>query len=139
MMWTGTLHALHPKHVATILRFLWQRFCTHSNHSDPCSMPADAPTPSKAPNERSCYCDGLDSEFRRTHNLPDGYCGLCERCGQPGHTRHYPGPMPYTGAWCDRCYRILAWTWPLRLPAILIMAAIIAAVFYFVIKRHLNS
>jgi hypothetical protein len=39
---------------------------------------------------------------------------ICERCGAPGQTRHFPGPVPYTGAWCDRCYRILSWTWPFR-------------------------
>ena len=46
---------------------------------------------------RSCYCKPGDTS-----------CGTCERCGAPGHTRHYPGPVPATGAWCDRCYRIVA-------------------------------
>jgi hypothetical protein len=26
--------------------------------------------------------------------------------------------MPYTGAWCDRCVKIVAWTWPLKNPVI---------------------
>jgi len=55
-------------------------------------------------NARGCYCgDG------------DASCGTCERCGGAGHTRHFPGPVPYTGAWCDRCYRIAEWTHPTRL------------------------
>jgi hypothetical protein len=28
-------------------------------------------------------------------------------CGKPGHTCHFPGPLPYTGAWCDSHYTIL--------------------------------
>lgn len=48
--------------------------------------------------DRECYCTpGQDS------------CGTCERCGAPGHTRHFPGPVPVTGAWCDRCYARVGW------------------------------
>ncbi len=47
-------------------------------------------------NARACYCTPGQTS-----------CGTCERCGEPGHTRHYPGPVPSTGAWCDRCYRIV--------------------------------
>lgn len=47
-------------------------------------------------NDRACYCG------------PEAVtCGTCERCGAPGHTRHFPGPSPSTGAWCDRCYRLV--------------------------------
>ena len=49
-----------------------------------------------APNPRSCYCKAGET-----------FCGTCERCGAPGHTRHFPGPVPVTGAWCDRCYRVV--------------------------------
>lgn len=51
------------------------------------------------PNERHCYCKPGDE-----------FCGTCERCGAPGHTRHAPS-QPYTGAWCDRCYGRLRWHW----------------------------
>ncbi len=47
-------------------------------------------------NARNCYCRPGDAS-----------CGTCERCGAPGHTRHFPGPVPSTGSWCDRCYRIV--------------------------------
>lgn len=35
-------------------------------------------------------------------------CGTCIVCGAPGHIRHYPGPSPYTDAWCDKHYYQLA-------------------------------
>jgi hypothetical protein len=44
------------------------------------------------PSERACYC-GPD----------DAFCGTCETCGRPGHTRHMR-EQPFTGAWCDECY-----------------------------------
>ncbi len=66
--------------------------------------------------ERNCYCGLWDKDpaHYEQQGLPLGHCGLCERCGVPGHKRHFPGPVPYTGAWCDRCYLITKWTWPFR-------------------------
>ena len=68
--------------------------------------------------QRQCYCDLWKTrpEVLRQQGIPEGFCGICERCGKPGHLRHYPGPVPYTGAWCDHCYRVIAWTWPFRVP-----------------------
>jgi hypothetical protein len=65
---------------------------------------------------RNCYCGLWDTDpaLYKQRGYTEGFCGLCERCGDPGHTRHFPGPVPYTGAWCDRCYRVLKWTWPFR-------------------------
>ena len=34
---------------------------------------------------RGCYCGALDKEFMDKNDIPEGYCGICERCGQPGH------------------------------------------------------
>jgi len=64
---------------------------------------------SRESGSRGCYC-----------RPGDVTCGTCERCGRPGHARHFPGPVPYTGAWCDPCYRLvglayLARTWGLAL------------------------
>jgi len=59
------------------------------------------------PPERNCYC-GLwksNPKLLRDQGVPSGYCGLCQVCGKPGHTRHFPGAVPYTGSWCDRHYR----------------------------------
>jgi hypothetical protein len=95
-------------------------------------------TPPSPVKKRMCYCDGLDAEFRREHHIPNGFCGFCEVCGQPGHTRHHPAPVPYTGAWCDHCYRILVWIWPFRLPVgwfmLVIMALIIALLVSFITR-----
>jgi hypothetical protein len=70
----------------------------------------------RAARERGCYCDVWNKDPAAYEKLgyAAGFCGICERCSAPGHTRHFPGPVPYTGSWCDRCYRILAWTWPFR-------------------------
>jgi len=74
-------------------------------------------------NKRMCYCDALrkkDPDYLKKQGIPDGFCGTCEKCGKPGHIRHHPGSVPYTGAWCDRCYRILTWTHPLAFPGLLV-------------------
>lgn len=44
--------------------------------------------------------------------IPRGYCGFCDVCGKPGHTRHFPGAVPATGTWCDFHYWRLALTHP---------------------------
>ena len=69
-----------------------------------------------AARKRNCYCSiwGINPAKLEKDELPEGFCGICERCGEYGHTRHFPGPIPYTGAWCDKCYRVLKWTWPFR-------------------------
>lgn len=57
-------------------------------------------------NRRNCYCDLWEKapEMLEKQGIPRGYCGICEKCGQPGHLRHFPGPVPATGSWCDRHY-----------------------------------
>lgn len=44
---------------------------------------------------RYCYC----KEGETT-------CGNCDICKEPGHVCHYPGPLPYTGCWCNVHYII---------------------------------
>jgi hypothetical protein len=53
-----------------------------------------------------CYCStGVDGRQRdKERGIPVGFCALCHVCGQPGHTRHHPGDVPFTGAWCDDHY-----------------------------------
>jgi hypothetical protein len=67
---------------------------------------------------RSCYCSLWETnpEFLQKQGLPHGYCGICDLCGDPGHTGHYPGPVPVTGAWCDVCYQVQAHKAPDRDP-----------------------
>jgi hypothetical protein len=55
-----------------------------------------------------CYCrPGDHTEHRRNRGIPAGYCGRCQVCAVPGHTCHFPGPLPYTGSWCDAHYALL--------------------------------
>lgn len=58
-------------------------------------------------NKRNCYCNLWEKSpvTLEQQGIPHGYCGICEKCGKPGHLRHFPGPVPYTGGWCDRHYR----------------------------------
>lgn len=77
--------------------------------------------------KRQCYCDSLSPEWKAEQGYPEGFCGICERCGKPGHTQHFPGPVPYTGAWCDKCVRIVAYTWVFRNPVVLSVLAAVAA------------
>lgn len=81
---------------------------------------------------RNCYCGVWDKNpttYEKQGYAP-GYCGTCDRCGAAGHTRHFPVPAPYTGAWCDRCYRVLAWTWPFRSVSGWLYILAIAAIAY---------
>lgn len=56
--------------------------------------------------KRNCYCGVWDTKPAAfaAEGYPVGFCGRCEVCREPGHTRHYPGPVPYTGCWCDQHY-----------------------------------
>jgi len=55
---------------------------------------------------KDCYCDLWDKnpDVLEKQGVPRGYCGLCQLCGKPGHTRHFPGAVPYTGTWCEWHY-----------------------------------
>jgi hypothetical protein len=57
--------------------------------------------------ERGCYCGLWDTSpaTLEAQGVLRGFCGRCCVCGQPGHLRHFPGPVPLTNAWCDRHYR----------------------------------
>ncbi len=75
-----------------------------------------------------CYCDSLSTEWKTQQGYPEGFCGICERCGKPGHTQHFPGPVPYTGAWCDRCVKIVAYTWVFKNPVVLMVLAVLGVI-----------
>ncbi len=68
----------------------------------------------KAGQECQCGLWQTSPDFLRGQGIPEGFCGICQVCGRPGHTRHFPGPVPYTGSWCDSCHRSLAKAWPFR-------------------------
>jgi hypothetical protein len=88
--------------------------------------------------KRGCYCGVWDDENPPKHlierGVPRGYCGKCERCGANGHARHFPGPVPYTGAWCDSCYRLIGKTWFLRMPIFWLLLIGVAVYGYFKIS-----
>ncbi|MEI6669429.1 MAG: hypothetical protein WCP29_14855 [Acidobacteriota bacterium] len=82
------------------------------------------------PNIRHCYC-GLwqkSPETLERQNVPPGYCGLCQVCGKPGHLRHFPGAVPFTGAWCDRHYRRTLWLNPRGAIGSLIWMGVVGAI-----------
>ncbi len=68
----------------------------------------------------NCLCSLWETnpQLLEKQGLPHGYCGICELCGDPGHTRHYPGPVPITGVWCDTCYQVQAHKAPIRTPGV---------------------
>lgn len=66
---------------------------------------------------RYCYCPlpvETPSMIDKVRNMipgwkppprpPEGFCGHCQVCRKPGHVCHYPGPLPFTGCWCDEHY-----------------------------------
>jgi len=61
---------------------------------------------------RYCYCPKGDEASKRlralheSQGVPKGFCGKCQVCDEPGHVCHYPGPLPFTGRWCDKHYLI---------------------------------
>ena len=56
----------------------------------------------------SCYCSERNNPKMREFfkDIPNGYCGFCDVCGETGHTMAHPR-LPTTGAWCDRHYNDL--------------------------------
>jgi len=89
-------------------------------------------------NERGCYCDLWEKNpaFYESRGVPRGYCGFCMKCGKPGHTRHFPGAVPFNGCWCDFHYRVASIIHPLGFPGTLIYFGLIAgAVILWIIFR----
>jgi hypothetical protein len=100
------------------------------------ARPGDSAQWAAEAEERGCYC-GLwvkEPDFYPSRGIAGGYCGKCVRCRAWGHSRHFPGPVPYTGTWCDRCYRIVGWRYFFLSPAGLVRLAIIGVVVYWVAR-----
>lgn len=57
-------------------------------------------------NSSSCYCDQRESNPEIYKEIPENFCGICEICGKPGHTRAHPF-APITSSWCDSCFEKL--------------------------------
>lgn len=55
------------------------------------------------PPTRGCYCSERANNLKFAESLkdvPEGFCGICDVCGKPGHTSAHP-TLPTTGSWCD--------------------------------------
>lgn len=57
---------------------------------------------------RNCYCDTWKTFGGRpiTGEYPDGFCGVCQLCGEAGHRSAPPAVGMAAGVWCDRCFLI---------------------------------
>ncbi len=53
-----------------------------------------------------CYCDlwKKNPKILIKQGVPEGFCGFCDRCGEPGHVLHFPGALPVTLGWCRKHY-----------------------------------
>lgn len=87
----------------------------------------------------NCYCQERTSNPRVTEmmkDIPAGYCGLCEICGEPGHTRGHPS-LPTTGAWCENHWKEIAKTSNKYSPTQILVIALILIPAVILIVRML--
>jgi len=98
----------------------------------------------KAYIKQDCYCDSLNDQYLKENSIPKGFCGICEICKKPGHTQHFPGAVPYTGAWCNECLQIVAKNHKIRSVIfmalfLLVISLIIGGVIWGVIEVIKNT
>jgi hypothetical protein len=80
-----------------------------------------------------CYCEDRKNNPKIAElmrDIPEGFCGVCDVCGSPGHTRAHPS-LPVSGAWCDEHWAELVAPrriTPDRLMATAILAIALAAI-----------
>jgi len=79
-----------------------------------------------------CYCNlwKKHPQILEKQGVPPGYCGLCDLCGSPGHLQHFPGAVPFTGAWCKKHYYRTMFLHPLGSVGFLIWGSGVIAVGY---------
>ena len=77
-----------------------------------------------------CYCGLWETKpgTLEEQGVPRGYCGLCQVCGKPGHTLHFPGAVAFTGSWCKRHYYRVMLLHPLGSAGTLLWLALLAGV-----------
>ncbi len=58
--------------------------------------------------EVHCYCGERDKPNMKKffEDIPMGYCGFCDICGEAGHLQAHPR-SPTSGVWCDTHYKEL--------------------------------
>lgn len=86
-------------------------------------------------NRRGCYCDLWEKNpaALEAAGVPRDHCGSCQTCGRPGHIRHFPGPVPFTGSWCDFHFRLVSFFHPLGFPGTMLYIAHIAGVILWLV------
>ncbi len=91
----------------------------------------------KTENNPTCYCEERKNNPEGYRSIPEGYCGICDVCGEPGHMRAHPH-YATTGAWCDEHWNdiISGRTFGLHEMILYVLVAIslCAAVGYLIIK-----
>ena len=58
---------------------------------------------------RGCYCKERQNNpalAESMKDIPEGFCGICDICGKPGHTCCHP-TLPTSGSWCDEHWQQL--------------------------------
>lgn len=80
---------------------------------------------------QNCYCNERKTNpavAESMKDIPDGFCGICDICGKPGHTRAHPH-LPTTGAWCDEHWNDLVSHKFVNIPQLLFRIVLITLVF----------
>lgn len=78
----------------------------------------------------ACYCEERKNNkgvAELMKDLPEGFCGTCDICGKPGHTKGHPS-LPTTGAWCDEHWSQLVSGQSITLDKIILILIIISAI-----------
>lgn len=80
----------------------------------------------------NCYCNERKTNpavAEPMKDIPDGFCGICEICGKPGHTKAHPH-LPTTGSWCDEHWNELVSHKIVNIPQLLFRFFLIASVLF---------
>jgi hypothetical protein len=84
----------------------------------------------KRTSSHHCYCNERKTNpaiAESMKDIPDGFCGICEICGKPGHTKTHPH-LPTTGSWCDEHWHELISHRIVNIPQLLFRFVIVAFV-----------
>ncbi|MCD6585448.1 MAG: hypothetical protein J7K96_06785 [Desulfobacteraceae bacterium] len=81
---------------------------------------------------RNCYCNERENNpalAETMKDIPDGFCGICDICGKPGHTNAHPH-LPTTGSWCDEHWNELVSHRVVNIPHFIFCSVIVAIVVF---------
>lgn len=78
--------------------------------------------------KKICDRDPIDVDDFEEGSISKEYCGTCETCENPGHIRHYPSSVPYTGSWCDSCFAKLERKEKIKMNSIMVVVVVLIVV-----------